>query len=434
MSSVDLEFHPKQGMAWKSEKKITLCCSGIQGGKTTVGALWLLRQVSQFPGPGDHFIIGAPTHKILNQSTLPSFLKWARGKGEHKKADSEFHFRNGAKAFIRTSTDPDSIEGIQDVRAIWLDEAGKCKYNFWINAEGRVARTKGKIFCTTTPYAMNWPYKHLIKPYQAGKREDVAYYEWLSIDNPTFPRSEYERQRLIMDPQTFQRKYMGMHTRMQGLVYEITDQNRCAPFKLPEGTYYFGGVDWGYSEGHEFALTLRGITPDGFRYGVDEFKKSGMDPNQQIDLLEAKWRTYNVKQFYADPARPDLIALAQKRKIPISAFQLGNENYKQIVPGIQAHNQLIRSGYYKIFEGRMPKTEDEYETYHWPETEEGDQPKEVPVKFDDHLMDAERMLTVGTMHLRFKEPRPAIVTRSQSRVDTWDPKKPSKKKKEYGSY
>jgi hypothetical protein len=429
-----ISLHPKQGDAFESEKKITLCCSGIQGGKTTVGVLWFLRQAARWQGPESSFIIGAPTYKILNQSTLPALFKYTEGMGTYHKGDQEFHLRSGSKVYIRTSTDPFSVEGIQNVRAIWLDEAGMCKYSFWVNLEGRAARTGAPIMCTTTPYGMNWPYQILIKPFKEELRNDVAYYEWLSIDNPTFPRSEYERQRKLLDPRTFRRKYMGLHERMEGLVYEISPENKTKSIKLPQGTRIFASVDWGFSEGHEFAISIRAITLDGFRYAIDEFKASGLDPNQQVQACKSKASIYGIELFGCDPARPDMISLLNKAGCKAIGFHEGNTPYKSVISGITAHTALIRSGKYRIFEDKCSSLLDEYETYHWKEFQEDKAPTEEPVGINDHLMDCERMLTVLTMNIFVKEPDKTFLGGRLPWVDHFDPKKRSKKKQNWESY
>lgn len=432
--TTEINLHPKQGRAFESESKITLCCSGIQGGKTTVGVLWFLRQISKWPGKDNNFIIGAPTYKILNQSTMPAFLKYASALGVYNKTDQEFHLISGGKIYIRTSTDAYSVEGITNVRAIWLDEAGLCKYLFWVNLEGRAARTKAPIICTTTPYGLNWPYQQLIKPLTEGKRDDVAYYEWLSIENPTFPREEYERQKKILDPRTFRRKYEGKHERMEGLVYELTSENRIDPFPLPSGTRFFAGVDFGFAEGHEFAMVVRAITRDGYCYAIDEYKEAGLTPDKQVQLCQAKMKTYGIEFFYCDPARPDMIAMLNKGGCRSAGFHIGKENYKQIVPGIQKHNELIRTGQYKIFNGRCPHLEDEYETYHWPEIQEERVVAEKPVAVKDHLMDAERYVTIGTLDKVVKEAKLTPSSQRRPETDSFDPRKLSKRQAGWNSY
>ena len=62
---------PKQESALFSTHPITICATGIQWGKTTVGALWLKRMMHTHTSPDDNFLITSPTYPILAQSTLP---------------------------------------------------------------------------------------------------------------------------------------------------------------------------------------------------------------------------------------------------------------------------------------------------------------------------------------------------------------------------
>ena len=170
------------------------------------------------------------------------------------------------------------------------------------------------------------------------------------------------------------------------LVYELSDDNFCEPFTLPKSTRFFAGVDWGFSEGHEFGLIVRAIALHGHRYAVDEFKGSGLDPQQQIDLCRAKAATWGIERFLCDPARPDMIAALNKAGLRAMGFHVGAENFKQLLPGIMKHYELIKSGKYKIWRSKCPHLMDEYETYHWPETPEDKEAKDAPVKLNDNLM------------------------------------------------
>ncbi len=396
-----MDLHPKQGKAFLSDQKITLVCSGIQGGKTTVGSLWLLRQISKFKGKGNNFIIGAPTYKILNQSTIPTFLKYASQFGEYKKGDQEFHLINGGIGYVRTATDPESAEGITDVRAIWLDEAGKCKYRFWVNLEGRAARTNAPILCTTTPYALNWPYKDLIKPMKQGERTDIAYYQWPSVDNPSFPREHYERQRKILDAVTFAMKYGGEHHRRLGLVHPLDEGQIIQPFQLPAGTVYYAGLDWGFT--NPMALVIRAILPDCRDIQCSEFYESGIYPDDVMKIVKQKHQIYNFKAIVADPSDPGKISQLQRYGIPVLA---GDNDVKA---GIDDHNRILRSGKSFIFSS-CHYTLDEYETYIWSEKDEDDDKdaKEIPIAKKNHAMDANRYISrylVQTNRLFQDKPR-----------------------------
>lgn len=433
-------FHQFQEKAYEAlltpDIREVALLAGIQGGKTSFGAIAFLKQISLLSQsiPGCNFIVAADNYKTLSQATVPTLMKVISHIGTYNQGKQEFQIKRGGKIFFRTSTDPWSVEGIPDCAFAWIDEAGKCSKMFQINVLGRVARLKGKVLYTSTPYAMNWLYTDVEKPFMSGERKDIALIRFSSADNPAFPRDEYERQKQLMDPRMFRMKYMGIHERMQGLVYQLDGINLSQSFMLPKGTRFFAGVDWGFAEGHEFALVVRAITPDKFHYTIDEVKLSGLTPDQQMNLCLSKRQTYQIETFYCDPARPDMIAMLQKAGISAIGFHVGKENHKQIVPGIMAHTELMKSGRYRIFQDRCPHLIDEYETYHWPEAQEGKEVAEKPIAINDHLLDAERYVTIGTMHVKVKgEPQPFVGVKRPEQ-DRWSPIKKSKRAQTWEAY
>jgi len=398
--------------------------SGIQGGKTSWGSIALLRLITLNKYPNANFLVGAPTYKILEQSLLPTFKKiFTKAYGYYNAKDSKFILRDGGFVYFRTATDPDQVEGIPDCAHSWIDEAGKCSRLFKVNCQARVARLGGKTIYTSTPYALNWLFHEVIKPFQNKEREDICYVEFSSDENPSFPKEEFERQRQLLDARTFRRKFMGKHERMAGLVYELPSEILIKPKTLEPGTRYFAGIDFGFVEGHEFGLKVRAFTPSGYVYDVSEFKQAGLDPNGQVQIARSKKATYNIEHFYCDPARPDMIEAFNKSGLQASGFQVGRESFKGVEAGILKHVQLIKSNRFMLFASQLPHTLDEYETYHYDETDEGSYKTEKPVPLNDHLMDCDRYLTVGTMHLWDKEVRVKSTRISALKIDTFDPRK-----------
>lgn len=436
----EFNLHSFQEEAWEAlqnpnYREIGLL-AGIQGGKTSFGALAMTKMIGVLSKihPKCNYIVAADTYKTLSQATIPTLMKFVKPLGSYNQGKQEIELKSGGKIFARTATNPDSVEGIPDCAFAWIDEAGKCPKLFQINVLGRVARLKGKVLYTSTPYAMNWLYTDVEKPSLSQDRSDIKIIRFSSADNPSFPKEEYERQKQILDPRTFRRKYMGIHERMEGLVYELSDENFMEPRQLPKGTRFFAGVDFGFTEGHEFAVIVRAVTPDGYHLDIDEFKQAGMDPNQQVMLCRSKMEIFKIERFFCDPARPDMISALNKAGVTSSGFHVGNEAFKPIVPGISKHQEFIRSGRYKVIRGACPHLLDEYETYHWPESKDDSPVKEVPVPINDHLLDAVRYVTVGTMNIKPVEMPKPIVSRSHAVVDNFDPTKTSKAKRSWEAY
>lgn len=383
----------KQERAIFSPAKIVLAGTGIQWGKTRVGAVRMKIAMHTYVDSEDAFLIVAPSYKILQQSTLPAFLAIMEGCGTYSKADACYTTAWGTKCYMRTATDPDSVVGITNVRHVWGDEAGKFGLYFWENLQARAAFKDCPITLTTSPYALNWIFKEIIRPKTKDPtaRPDVEWFSATSAENPYFPFAEYERKRMTMDPRRFNAIFGGKWEKMAGLVYDVFDEidNTCDAFTLPPGTKFFGGLDWGFTA--PFVLKVRGITPEDRHFDVYEFYKSGLTLAQKIEVGRQAKAIFGVERFFADPSEPaDIAAFNEARLTCVPADN-------DIKAGIDDHYELIKTKRYKIFRGTCPYTMDEVEGYHYPDKDDlgpdEDEKELVPVKQADHAMDADRYIS-----------------------------------------
>lgn len=403
------KLHHHQSKVYASQKRIIVASAGIQSGKTTVGSLWLGKYLFKYTQELDNFLIVAPTYKILSQATLPAFTKLYRAYGEYKKVDAEFKLYNGGTIFLRTATDPESIEGITNVRAIWADEGGRLSKYFWENIEGRSALMRAPILVTTTPYALNWLYKMWID-WDKGLRDDVEFFQFRSKDNPYFPKEEYERQKTLLDPRRFAMKYDGVFGKIEGLVYQKI--NLCPSKQLPAGTRYYAGVDWGYNP-DPFALVVRAVTPDNIHYRVAEFLCKMKTISEIIQIVKQRKELYNIQMCFCDPSQPAAIAEFNKAGIPA----VGSRN--EIRLGIDKQIELINTNRFFIFEDMNPIGIDEYNSYHYPEPEEMEidenSKEQLPVDNMNHSVDADRYVTLMLEDLITERKSPKIIDGSSNR-------------------
>jgi len=173
----------------------------------------------------------------------------------------------------------------------------------------------------------------------------------------------------------------------------------CSAIPLPEGTQFYAGVDFGYT--NPTAITIRALTPEGIHYRVAEFYKSRMMVEDLVKVCQQRKQIYNIKTFICDPSSPANIEALNRGGCPA----IGADN--QIRLGIDRHSQLIKGERFFVFRDENPMGLDEYSTYHYPEPKDykiDDNQKEVePVKASDHGCDADRYVT---MHLwDYKETR-----------------------------
>lgn len=394
----------KQQLALTSEKPIIICATGIQWGKTETGSVKTKSKYHIFNDKHCNFLVTAPTYKIMRQSTYPSFMKWCGMDGVYNKKDDIFQIRDGGTIYFRSMTDPDSIVGMTDVYFVWMDECGLYSLYAWENIQGRAAFKQAQIIGTTSPYSLNWIYKEIIRPKQKepNARPDVELIQAKSNENPYFPMEYYEQKRKTMDPKRFRMMFGGEWEKMEGLVYDCFDEelNTCDDFYFPAGTKFYCGIDWGYT--NPFALVLRAITPDGNHYQVSEIYRSGLTISEIGKLIGKLKIHWPIEMCYCDPSNPQNIE--ELNRLGISAVGANND----IRYGIDCHYDLIRSRRYKVFKNYNRFTLDEYEAYHYPTEDDVEADKDIkevmPVKQDDHAMDANRYVTVETYRQLDKTP------------------------------
>src|SRR5215470_17990390 len=137
-----MKLFKQQQEALEEEERFIITIYGIQGGKTTIGSVWMCKGIYQDFQEGKRgadYLIAAPTEKILQQSTLPKFKSilprdWAVWH-ENRKV---FELAWGDRIFVRSTDEPEHLEGMT-IRRAWLDEAGQMKSQVWVNIQGRTA-------------------------------------------------------------------------------------------------------------------------------------------------------------------------------------------------------------------------------------------------------------------------------------------------------
>ena len=374
-----IQLHKFQDESIFAKERFIALVAGLQSGKTVAGSVWSRIQFDAYPL--DSGLIAAPTYKILTQSTLPKFFELNPDlKRYYKKGDNEISIPNRGTIFIRSTENPNVIEGMT-LRWAWLDEAGQMKLDAWINIQGRLSILKGKLFITTTPYTLNWLYTDFYEQFKKGT-EEYRVVQFRSCDNPYFPKEEYNRVRATMDARTFRRRYDGLFEKMEGLVYEdFGEQDIIEPVVIPFKEV-IAGIDWGFN--HPSAIIVIGITQLNEFYIIDEYCSSGKTTSELIEKAKYFQSIYKVRLWYPDPAEPD--RLEEMRRAGLYPREV-NKGSGSIIRGIDAVRSLIRENRFKVF-NTCKHTIDEFSVYHYPE--EGEVKDEEPVKEYDDAMDAIR--------------------------------------------
>ena len=300
---------------------------------------------------------------------------------------------------MRSTDDPNHLEGMTLLGA-WLDEAGQMKSQVWINIQARVAVNQGPVLMTTTPYAMNWLYKEIMKRAKEGDK-DYELITWASSENPAFPKDEFERAKATLPKAIFERRYLGLFTRLEGLVYPDYNEELhvVPPFTIPDNWKWHGGMDFG----HTNPTAILAIVEDPVNhvyYVVDEF----YEKEASLQKIAAWINKYPFIKVFADRQSAHLISELQ--------YQHGCRNVapcdNNIDVGIIRLTQLLKDGKLKFVRGKCPNTLDEMETYHYPPPNDDKPNKDKPVPMKNHAIDG--------LRYGFSKPLPRSLVAAPRRV------------------
>jgi hypothetical protein len=258
-------LHRGQERALESRKRFILVSAGWQSGKSEIGPPWLWQEMMRC-GPGD-YLVASPTYPLMSKKVLPVFRRLFERIGKYGKLvegnKNVFTFSEyGCKrlwghvpdepprVLFGHAGDPESLESAT-VKAAWLDECGQKGFRLasYETILGRLSIHQGRVLMTSRPYDLGWMKQLLWDPWEAAHRShpDIEVVNFRSIDNPAFPREEYERAKATMPPWRFLMLYEGLFTRPAGLIYVSFDETRhkVPRFDIPPEWHRFVGLDFG---------------------------------------------------------------------------------------------------------------------------------------------------------------------------------------------
>lgn len=340
--------HKHQQAVLDSDHEQILVVAGHRGGKTTVGAIWFIREIANDIKNGikaDYLILG-PTYRVLNQSTLRTlFTFWPKGLGTYKKQDSIIQLNNGGVVWIRSADKPDAVEGLT-ARRCWMDEAALCNETTYDKVCQRLVQKKGeekgRLLMTTTPYGSpsSWMNVRLIE-----FRKDLKWLFYINFsmaDNPFIDRAVYDRAKATMNESIFQRDFEGRFVKIEGLIYPEFNRvdHLVEPFEIPGHWPKWSGLDYGWTD----PTSILGITynaEDKIFYVYKQFYKNRQLAEKIGDFLKTEKFTYTIY----DPAA---VAVMNEVRTVCKLRMEAADN--SIDVGIQRITKLLKEKRVKFFD------------------------------------------------------------------------------------
>ena len=292
----EIALHPGQARALASTKLLLRPRPRFywQSGKTVIGPPWLFREIKT-RGPGD-YLIASPTYPLMMKKVLPEFLRLFRrtfqlGEFVGQPRNCFTFSAAGCKrlfgrmpdvptqVFFGHARDPESLESAT-YKGAWLDEAGQNDFRLtsWEAILGRLSINEGaRAHHDKVSYNLGWLKQLFWDAWLAAGRNhtriDIVHFR--SIDNPAFPRAEYDRAKAEMPGWKFRMCYDGVFERPAGVIYDcfrFPQTHLPRPFRIRPDWPRYLGLDFG---GQNTAGVFFAEAPDGKVYAYREYGPTG---------------------------------------------------------------------------------------------------------------------------------------------------------------
>ncbi len=304
-----LNLHPGQSKAWQCKARFPVISAGTQWGKTCFEPDWLRREIVNC-GEGDYLAVTA-TFPLLELKLLPEFIyvfDTAFHLGEYKDAKHciQFHHVPGGtngqvkvidntRIIFGSATHPESLESATAKAAV-MDEAGQKQFllGTWEAVQRRLSLAQGRCLFGTTLYNSGW---FINEVYDLALRGEGGFelIQGDSIQNPVFPREEYERAMQTLPAWKFSMFYKGKFIRPAGLVYDSFDpaSSKVARFEIPKTWLIYVGHDFGSA--NPAAMFYAQDPATGIFYAYYEYLPGqGKSTYEHVEEFKRITQGYNV--------------------------------------------------------------------------------------------------------------------------------------------
>lgn len=397
-----LSLHEGQSRAWQSKRRFVFVLAGTQGGKTSWLPWWLWReiQLTASPDGNNDYIAATASYDLFKLKFLPEMrnvFEYLLKEGRYWAGERIIELKDPKRGFwAKRADDPmwgriilrsaGSRGGLESAtaKAAVLDEAGQDEFTLedWEAILRRLSLFEGRVCAATTLYNLGWIKTEIYDAWTNGDK-DIEVVQFSSVQNPSFPKNEFERARSKMQDWRFAMFYLGKFTRPVGLIYsDFTDDMLVDPFPIPHDWNRVIGVDFG---GANTAVLHLSESPNGLWYIYRESLEGGLSTNehvkQQLEQLSG------VTDYNAIGGAPG--ETQQRRDWGEAGLHIYEPPISDVEGGIDRVITLIKSNRLRIFR-TLRGLRDELGSYSRKVDEAGTPTDEIKDKRKYHRLDALR--------------------------------------------
>jgi len=404
MSKLELTLytpHPKQQEIHQSPARFKVLNWGRRTGKSVFAINHTLIEAMRKPG---RYWIVAPIYRqakniywleVIPQSIPREVIK--------KKNEQELtiHLINGSVIELKGADNEDSLRGA-GIKGLILDEYAFMSPTVWETIlRPTLVDSGGWSVFISTPKGFN----HFYDLCEYAETHDNYFYSHAtSYDNPHIPDTEIDelREDYIAKGREdeFYQEYMAEFRKMTGLVYKQFDRKVHVdePNDVPEAGTHILGIDFGYTNPMAAVFIL--VDKDDNWWIYDELYATDLVTEQAVNIIQTKMGNNRFSTILGDSAAAQEIGNFNNAGLPVTPCVKVKDS---IIAGIRAINDRLKvlegTGRPKLFISNVCKNLIfEFESYHYPEEKENRNAPEIPIKENDHALDALRYLALSVQN------------------------------------
>lgn len=372
-----MELHPSQATVALDPHRFRVLRCGRRWGKTILAIDQMKGRATR---SNSRVAYLSNTYQQSRDIAWEQLKKDCRDAGVLNESRLEIKLVNNSIIILRGWESVETLRG-QAFDLIVIDEVASMN-NFWVNWQEVLRPTltdrKGEAIFISTPKGLNHFYD---LANQELTDKDFKSFHFTSWDNPHLDREELERAKETLPKDRYLQEYEASFQKTQGLAIPEFSREKHLYEELPQGDYEkLAGVDFGYV--HPAAVPE--IYWDGKKLRVDdEWYKTGRTDAQIAEYVAS----CKFKAIYPDPENAGGIEELRRREVNVREVKKGKGS---IVEGIQMIRELFLNKQLLINK-RCINLISELESYAYEESKKS----EVPIKENDHLIDALRYVVLS---------------------------------------
>lgn len=372
----------------QSDAPMNFWVGAVRSGKTYISLLKFIDFVRNGP-KGDFAIVGQSLQAIKRnilgplKQMLGHHFDYFLGRAEGRLWGRMIHLIGAtderAEAKIRGCT----------LAGAYVDEVTILPEAVFMMLRSRLSVPGAKLFGATNPDS---PF-HWLKVNFLDRESQNGYKHWdFNLDdNPSLDETFKDNLKRDYQGLWYKRLIEGKWALAEGAIFDFFDESvHTIGYPPGRADKYFVGADYGTS--NCFAMVMIGYSErtypniwleKEYKWDAKKMLRQKTDSEYAEDMKKFL-SGYNVEMIYLDPS-----AVSFRVELRTQGFNRVLEGNNEVLDGIRFHAKLLNNGTFKIM-NTCRETLKEYMAYRWDETLSLRKGVDVPMKENDHLMDAIR--------------------------------------------